>query len=307
MSEQHPAAGPPKLPLWRTISLSYREYVVGFGDVLRISWVWLAALTALVYLATWLQYSWIIAAINDLKRSVPEGPTPNPVPLMPPMSSAEFLLPMVADFMIILAALSIAVAWHRHVILGEPARSSAANVLTVLPWSYAAALILILLAVSVPVVIVAATLLWAYLPQGGGFGGPFSPVMVIIAVLDAAALAALLRLSLLLPARAIGNVNIGFKEAWHKTAGNTVRLAWGFFLTAIIPIGLAQTAASALMTPTAADLFALGSPQIAGMAERMAAFNSAGIALSLLVLPIGAGFLSHAYCYLVGQPETPAA
>ena len=307
MSEQQPATHPPKLPLWQTISLSYHEYFSGFGDVLRISWIWLAVLTALVYLATWLQYSWMIAAISDLKTSIPEGPTPLPVPPMPPMTDAAFLVLLAANAGIIVAALSIAVAWHRHVILGEPARSSTANIFTILPWSYASAAVLILLAVCLPVAFIAGGLLWAYLPQGAGFGGPISPIMMIISILDAVALAAVIRLSILLPARAVGDIHVGFKEAWHMTAGNTVRLAWGLFITAVVPLMLAQVAAAALWTPSAGDLLGLDNTQIAGLAERMAAVNSAGIVLTLLVLPIGAGFLSHAYRFLAGHSAPPTS
>lgn len=294
-----------RLPVLPTVARSYREYAANFVDVLRISWVWLAILTALVYLATWLQYSWIVAAISDLKSSVPDGPTPQPAPAMPPMSSAASLAVLAADALTVVAALSIAVAWHRYVLLGEPARSCAPNVLTIYPWSYAAAVILAVLAVSIPVVVSAAALLWVYLPQGGGFGGPFDPVMVVIAVFDAMALAALIRLSLLLPARAIGAHEVGFREAWHKTAGNTLRLVWGIALTAVIPFLLAQALATAFLVSDPADLLALSKSQIAGLAGRMAAVNSASIDLSLLVLPIGAGFLSHAYRFLVGPSSTP--
>src|SRR5690242_298470 len=55
----------PKLPLWRTIRLSYSDYFQHFRDVLRISGFWLA-ITAMFDAATsWMQASWMAHVLTN--------------------------------------------------------------------------------------------------------------------------------------------------------------------------------------------------------------------------------------------------
>jgi hypothetical protein len=50
-----------KLPLRRTIALSYSSYFHHFADVLRISWLWMLAAGMLTAVASWLQAGWLQA------------------------------------------------------------------------------------------------------------------------------------------------------------------------------------------------------------------------------------------------------
>src|ERR1700675_1808838 len=58
----------------------------------------------------------------------------------------------------------------------------------------------------------------------------------MIFLLWLAGLAVTLRLSLLLPARAVGDLDLTFKETWKRTSGNTWRIFWGIPACTIPPI-----------------------------------------------------------------------
>jgi hypothetical protein len=104
-------------------------------------------------------------------------------------------------------------------------------------------------------------------------------------------------LTLLLPARAIGNSGLTFKQAWNRTRGNVWRLFWGIVVTTMPALLIAQF------------VFALGvRPYFPGMdvgeafAARMTAMSTFFAVYYLLILPIGIGFLSHAYRHFFVAP-----
>ncbi len=108
--------------------------------------------------------------------------------------------------------------------------------------------------------------------------------------LFAIGLAAGLRLSLLLPARAVDDTSITFKQAWHSTRGNTWKLFWGIAVTTYPPLLLLQLAA----------LTSIGFPRPGNFAResfvpQMTAISTVYVVYYLLITPIGIGFLSHAY------------
>jgi hypothetical protein len=43
----------PKLPLWRTVGLSYRLWAGNFSELVRISWLWLVLMTPVLAIASW--------------------------------------------------------------------------------------------------------------------------------------------------------------------------------------------------------------------------------------------------------------
>jgi GYF domain 2 len=110
-----------KLPLWNTIRLSYSSYFRNFLDVLRISWLWLAAAGIL----SWLQFSWIAEVIAAVKQG---------------MAASKAVEPTVVQHLvapvILFATVSIAVAWHRRLILEEHPGLSGSNVATRSLWRY---------------------------------------------------------------------------------------------------------------------------------------------------------------------------
>jgi len=117
------------------------------------------------------------------------------------------------------------------------------------------------------------------------------------------AMAVMLRLGLLLPARAIGDKTLTITESWDRTAGNT----WRIFLCTMIctvPTDLAPEiilpCVNRLITP---EMIASGS-----VATPMAAISALFMSYYLLTMPIFIGFLSYTYrhFFLTGaNPSTP--
>ena len=68
--------------------------------------------------------------------------------------------------------------------------------------------------------------------------GSVAALMVI--ALYAVVIAIMLRLSPLLPARAVGDRDRTFKETWRQTRGNTWRLFWGLLACVFVPMVVIQ-------------------------------------------------------------------
>ena len=295
--------GVAKLPLRETIKLSYSSYFNNFGDVLRISWLWLALVVPLMGAASWLQLSWMAGAMANLKRS---GPLPPDAPPMPPLPVVTMLLGGAAPIAVLLATLSIAVAWHRRMILDECPGVSGSNLMSGNVWRYAGAAMAVGLLALLPIGVIALPM---FLVMGfvspGVAQAPMPPqVPVLAAALFIGYIAAIaigLRLILLLPARAAGDMALTFRQAWERTRGNTWRLLWGTVATTV-PLGIVGVAviAAVLGFPNA-DLMKLDGPAFKSYAERMAVANVVMAAFFLLILPIGIGFLSHAYRHFFPQ------
>jgi hypothetical protein len=110
---------------------------------------------------------------------------------------------------------------------------------------------------------------------------------------------AVVRLWLLLPAQAIGNTSLTFKQAWNRTRGNVWRLVWGVAATTL-PMVVIHIIL----------LLRFGLPHLgrleADFVSRMTAGSILGTACDLLILPISIGFLSHAYRHFFEAPPESA-
>lgn len=281
----HPQGVPyPKLPLWSTIGLSYSTYFRHFIDALSASWLWLVLVTPLTAVASWQQWSWMSAAIAGAKRGMPLQTLTFPL--------EGLVLSYVDYFLILLASVSIAVAWHRLMILGDHPGFSGDNVATRNLWRYIGIGLVIFLIFFLPAVIMF-PMFYLFFPSPGA-GPPHEPFFVLILalmVLDIFATAVTLRLSLLLPARAVGDWRLTFEQTWNRTRGNAWRLFWGVAFTTVPPLLLGDIAV----------LFAGGGPPNPlkflneDLAAQMTANSCVFVIYYLLILPIGIGFLSHAY------------
>jgi hypothetical protein len=263
-------AANPKLPLWDTICLSYSTYFYNLQDVLRISWLWLVVVVPLTGIANWLQWSWMAVVMADLKRG------------MPPRPDETMVFVNVAGLVFTLAGFSIAVAWHRRIILGEHPRFSGSNIATKNLWRYVgvglAICILPALVVVLPMLLLLA-------------GAPgFTNLIPVIFLLFLVAFAVVLRLSLLLPAFAVGDLGLTFKETWNGTRRNTWRIFWGIAACTMLPMLLA---AQITRFPSLGTFVA--SPGLVLDARRMAVTSTIVSVCYLLILPIGIGFLSYSY------------
>jgi hypothetical protein len=274
----------PKLPFWDTVSLSYSTYFRHFIDALRASWLWLLVVAVFTCFASWQQWSWMAIAMANLKPGLP--------PQMSKPTEMVVLLNL-DNILLLLAGVSIAVAWHRLMILDERPGFSGSNVVTKTLWRYIGMAIVVFLINFLPAAVVMFPAFYFLFPAKV-VGGPPPPglfaMIPLVLVLAAIGLAVAFRLSLLLPARAVDDLSITFKQAWLRTRGNTWRLLWGIAFTTFPLLLLMQIA----------FLTTIGFPVPGNFAgeefvARMTVTSTISVIYYLLILPIGIGFLSHAY------------
>jgi hypothetical protein len=270
-----------RLPLWQTIRLSYATYFAHFSDVLRISVMWLA-LTALFDGATgWVEVSWMSRILANPQA----GPN-----LAQPVEMT--LLNDIGSVVMTLAALSIAVAWHRLLLLDERPGRSGGNIGTRYFWLYVAAAVIICLIAILPcVAVLLPAWLLGWLAASSDEIEPQTPYLVAAGLIAyALGIALLLRLSLLLPACAIGDLTLTMKDAWRSSRRNVWRLFWGIVACTVPPtilVGLIFV--GAIMIPLGDNLYR----------AQWAAAGAVGACGWLITWPLWIGFLSYAFRYLV--------
>ena len=227
----------PKLPLGRAIGLSYSTYFHHFIDALRTSWLWLVVVGALTGFASWQQFSWMATVLAGARQGLP------PKTFTQPAEPIEaVLLTGLSQVLVLLAGVSIAVAWHRLIILEEHPGFSASNVTSRNLWRYIGVGLAIILLMALPIVLIVAPMIYFIPKPGGGTPPPawFFALIPVFMALYFVTMAMMLRLSLLLPARAIGDLDLTFKQTWHRSRGNTWRMFWGIFACTMPLLLLAQ-------------------------------------------------------------------
>jgi hypothetical protein len=279
----------PKLPFWDTVGLSYSTYFSNFIDALRASWLWLIVAAALTAVASWSQWSWMA----DVMANAKAGFRPQ---LARPFETV--LLGNLDNVILLLAGVSIAVAWHRRMILNEQPPFSGINIVTKNLWRYIVNAVALFFIMFLPMAIfvLPGILLFAPRPETTPSLIFFLQIPIAFAAYGAG-LAIATRLTLLLPARAIGNTNLTFTQAWNRTRGNVWRLLWGIAATTIPPMIIIQIAVLAKIGFT-------GRGSLGGLdfAAQMTALSALYVTYYLLVLPISIGFLSHAYRHFFEAP-----
>jgi hypothetical protein len=275
---------PAKLPLGATISLSYATYFYNFADVLRASWLWLVLIAPLSGIVGWLQASWFAEAVASMKQGV-----------IPSRPLELIVLGNLDSLLLVVAGVSIAVAWHRRIILDERPGLSGSNIIARSFWRYVWVGILVCLMVGIPVLAVFLPTFYL-LSHSGGASALALLLFAALFVVYLAAIAVFLRLSLLFPARAAGDVELPFRAAWERTSGNTWRILWGIVVCAMLPLMAAQIVLLVLTGLPRPETFADPS-----FPARLAVIGAISMVYYLLVLPIGIGFLSHAYRHFFRQ------
>jgi hypothetical protein len=277
-------AANPKLPLWDTICLSYSTYFHNFQDVLRITWLWLVVTALLMGTVNWQLFSWAAEVMTSLKPGTP----------LPSQPVETMLLGNASTLVLLVAGLSIAVAWHRRIILGEHPGFSGSNVATKNLWRYVGVGLAIFLIVLLPLLIIGVPMFFL-LASITAESAPGSTMLMLLPFSFAlVGFAVALRLTLLLPARAVGDLGLTFKEAWNRTRGNTWRIIWGVVGTTVLPMLAAQIALFGFLPGP--DMFA--DP---AFVARMTVTSTIFVVYYLLILPIGIGFLSHAYWHFFNR------
>lgn len=291
LAEGPPSLPYPKLPFWDTVSLAYSTYFRYFIEALRTSWLWLIVTAALTGITSWQQWSWIAAAMPHLKAGEP--------PRMSEPPWETMIQVHLASLFVLLAGVSIAVAWHRLMILNEHPGFSGSNLVTNSLWRYIATGLKLTLTIALimflpiaAVMIPTSTFLTPVKAGPGHLPLELFPVAIVTFVVYAAAVAITMRLSLMLPAQAIGDTMLTYRQVWNRSRGNTWRLFWGFCLTTIPPWLIWEIAS--LLVIRHPDL---GTAGVDDFVVGMVAASTIGSVYYLLILPIGIGFVSHAYRY----------
>ncbi|MBR1219197.1 hypothetical protein JQ557_14430 [Bradyrhizobium sp. U87765 SZCCT0131] len=262
----------PKLPLRATIRLAYATFFDGFRDVLRISSAWLVACALLGAMSNWLKLNQTVDTLRY--QMVPRTPI------------TSWLVDGAFFIAFLLAGVSIAVAWHRLLILHEAPPPSGSNITTGRVWRYLGTALLITLVILVPTLVAIAPvflLFWGWL------------AIVVIGVYIAALLVGG-RLSIMLPAQAVDDRTMTLSAAWDITRGNSWRLFWGYIACTIPTAVLAQLAVMLLVGVPDQQSLLDGS-----FAIKATVLSVVFTAYYLLTLPIAIGFLSHAYRHFTGR------
>jgi hypothetical protein len=290
LAEGPPELPYPKLPFWDAVSLAYSTYFRHFTDALRASWLWLIVVAVLTGVASWQQWSWMSAFMTNLKPGVP--------PRMPSQPLELAILLNVDYILLLLAGVSIAVAWHRLMILDERPGMSGSNIATKNLWRYIVVGLALFLIMFLPATAAMLPTFYFLQPAPGPAPPPpgFFLMILLIFGVYAVGIAVALRLTLLLPAQAIGDASLTFRQTWNRTRGNIWRLFWGIVVTTIPPLLIAQIVFVLLIPPP--------HPGMAGedIVARMTAFSTTFMIYYLLIVPIGIGFLSHAYRHFFQAP-----
>lgn len=262
MATANPTAPPERLPVLRLVRHAYLGVIGNWRGLVQIG-------------APWLVLPWVLHAI---------GGTP---------------LALLGDLTLTAGLAAIAVAWHRHLLLGEPlggrfapfraevARYLAYTVVIVLLLGVASVLLTVV--VAVPGVLLGLTAG----PDAEGLGGSWIALGILV---GAASLLVAMRFQLVLPAAAMGEPRVTLAASWHATRGNGWRLLAGFMLVTL-PVSLAGVAAALGLLALAEATGSL----VLGWLARLAPIAAAWVQAPLL-----AGFLSYAYLFFTQTGASPS-
>jgi hypothetical protein len=167
-------------------------------------------------------------------------------------------------------------------------------------WRYIVVAIALFLTLFLPMAAIMLPSFYFLLPAPGvrtSLPPGFLPLVLMIFVAYVAGIAITLRLTLLLPAQAVGDTDLTFKQTWNRTRGNIWRLFWGIVATTTPPLLIAEIGFLSIIGVPSAANFA-GDDFVARMTASSAVFT----AYYLLIVPIGIGFLSHAYRHFFQAP-----
>ena len=231
---------------------------------------------------SWLQATWLAQATANMASGSRA---------LKPIS--EFAIPgNLTGLVFTLAGVSIAVAWHRRLLLDEAPGLSGSNLASGSLWRYIGVGIAIGLIVMLPAAaILLPTLVWLA-PHFAGkeYWPPALLIFLLVAAIYIAAFAVMLRLSPLLPARAIGDLSLTFRQVWNRTRGNIWRISWGLFACSTPPILVLQIISVVFV--------GFPNPQSLDSGEQFVPWVLTTVFLTcgtLLLVPLWIGFLSHAY------------
>jgi hypothetical protein len=266
-----------KLPVWATVRATYRSVKEHAGELALLSrGTGTAALAAVV-----LSYGAVQLVLTDERRgaeflALPAGER------LAAYTSLPVLIVSIGVFIII-------VRWHRMIVRdmtpGETRR-----------WARRAALLyfargLLLGALGAAIGIVCG-LLPVTLSRGVAIPDDVRWWMTVTSIAGAV-LAALLvvgRLSLILPAGAVGDYHVTMRRAWQMSRGNTWRILAGSVL-ASGPVIIVDVLINGILEAL---------PSMSGSVASLLAMLTLSLVLFVLTAIVQASFLSYAYRHLAG-------
>ena len=235
-----------KLPFWRTVDQAFGAFFANPITVVRtaLPWIILTVIISAVYeWAIWIEESNVATDLEDEG----DGPLRNEFLEILPWVGIGTLYLLIT----ILLVVSLAVAWHRWILQDEPILFGADTFLDRMTWRYGFWFIVLGIIMSVAFAIAGfwfITLMaqifspsldlhpsqmfsYLYLTYAGVFA-----LIVYVWVVVA-------RLSLILPAVALGHDSVTAAKAWTMTKGNSLRLLFGP-IVCCVPIVLLEVASS---------------------------------------------------------------
>jgi hypothetical protein len=227
-----------RLPILAAFSHVWATVFRNVGSAFRLSWPWLLILGLLIS---------IVLASSETLFGTPESPK---------SGGRIFATAFLLIFVYLLAFASIAVNWHRFVLLDEMPSGLKILRLDGSVWRYLGNLLLILLIAALPFGIAIAIILNAIdtstVPDSDGeslFAGlsPFA-IVLFLAVLMVLNIV-IYRLMIKLPAVALGHQDYGLAQAWEDSKGNALPIlgfAVLFYLSMTIPQKLLDWAGETL-------------------------------------------------------------
>lgn len=195
----------PRLRVWRTIGHTFRIALSGFGNLVRLSWLWVAGVV--IFQA---------ASVPSAVWAVRHG-------WFDPRTAGN-LVNLATIAISLLAASAIAAAWHRHLVLGAPIRGPAP--LGRPAWRYLGGLIQIFGVVLIPVLLAGAMIVV------GQHSGQRVLTTIVLAVGFFVIVMMALRFSLNPVSRAVGGHRISLRESWRLTRRNGLRILFCFVIVA---------------------------------------------------------------------------
>jgi hypothetical protein len=210
------AAASSKLPLWRTIGQAYALWARNFPDLLRTVWVWMLVMAPVVAIMTW----WQVPHLEEMMQAARAGKglvDPNPVlTLVTGIVSKVITLPAIS---------SVAVAWHRLLLTDEHPGGVYLRLDRIVA-GYA------ILAFVIGVIGTAPSYLSMLFQAVIGASAENTVALVVQTLAGLVTIVAFFivtRLSLALPALALGRDDVTLAVAWRASKRNSWRMVWAYF------------------------------------------------------------------------------
>jgi hypothetical protein len=234
-----------KLPVFAAFKHVWATVFNNAGAAFRLSWPWLLVMAATMAL--------FLAGIASLHAGLGSAKA----------GGEDFFLLLIVVTVFVVAFASIAVNWHRFVLLDEMPKGMGVLRIDSQVWRYIGNLFLIGLIVGLPFLIVGSVLMYLLNAMLGHsffgmrmiFGG-----LVFFAVLLAVNVI-VNRLAIKLPAIALGRRDYGLEKAWNDSTGNFLPIA-GYLVLLYLSVFIPQKLLEWVSTNMAGSLGLLGAIQV---------------------------------------------